>query len=372
MVTTFWVGVAFRGSDEQAFQNSQKDVFATASVEFRAESPVTASGMAQGGATLDVSAVQPKEASIAQVSIDPQAVGTVVAPGSVLTAISGRPIFALPISGPYFRDLSLYDSGPDVLALNAALATLGLPADPSDNEFGWSTAEAVAGLYEAHGFEAKRATPTPDTSSPGTTVVSQLPKGSLLPFSEVAALITSDMVVASAVPRLQVVQNGDIVIKLSSPVTSAIARVNALDVRQITVGQDVTVRLPGTGKTIAGSVLKISDFRDTPTDVPPAATDATARLSASPSGYDVVVSLGDAAQPMQDGEAVTLEFNPTDEKFLAVPATSIQQDGTQSYVLRISGAASTRVSVKVRRMSDGWALLDGSTKLAVGETVRVG
>ena len=47
----------------------------------------------------------------------PKTVGSVVAPGELVAAVSGRPLLMLPSSVPLYRDIELGDSGPDVAAL---------------------------------------------------------------------------------------------------------------------------------------------------------------------------------------------------------------------------------------------------------------
>lgn len=359
MIATFIAGLAVRGSDETAYENSLRNVYATAKVEKRTEAPVLSQGTAVGGASVQILATVPDGSIVAQVSVDPLPVGSVVQQGAVVTAVSGRPVFALPISGPFFRDLVLYDVGSDVTGLNRALASLGYDVDAGSDEYGWDTAAAVDELYSNSGFVALRPPPTVDPSNPSAPAA-QLPRGGSLPFAEVAVLASPNMIVTSAEPRLAVVEEGAVVAKLSSSVTSAITRVNALDVQQLTEGQSATVQLPGAAESLKGSISSISDFLEGAQD------------GSSIPGYDVVVSIQDGAVALIDGQVVSIEFEGAPDEFLAIPATALQQDGSKTFVWRASKDSFEAVQIAVRRVSDGWALLASPTDLVLGDTVRIG
>lgn len=360
MVGTFLLGLTFRGGDEAAFENSLRQIYSKAAVELKVEAPVTVQATAVGGTSVQVLAAVPEGSSIAQVSADPLPPGTAVAPGVVVTAISGRPVFALPISAPYYRDLRLYDEGADVLALNAALVALGLDVDGSSDEYGWDTAAAIAQLYSSNGFVALRPEPEADPSNPAAPPA-QLPIGGSLPFAEVVALGPASMVVTSTEPKLAIVEEGAVVARLSSSVTSIETRVNALDVQQLVAGQRAKIRIPGSNDELDGTLSTISEFRKAPED------------GSAIAGYDVVVAIeGGQSLALVDGDAVSLEFEGSAAESIAVPATALQQEGTETFVWIERGETFEQAPVTVQRISDGWALLVESPDFEVGDTVRIG
>lgn len=80
--------------------------------------------------------------------------GTTVSEGNVIATISERPVIALSSSTPFFRALSVGDTGADVAGLQSALRRLGytIPWDP-DGTYGPFTAEAVYALYRDRHYQ---------------------------------------------------------------------------------------------------------------------------------------------------------------------------------------------------------------------------
>jgi len=80
-------------------------------------------------------------------------VGSTLEAGSVALEIAGRPVIVLPGDLPTFRTLRMGVSGPDVLQLKEALASLGISVGNRESDvFDAATAAAVAALYERVGF----------------------------------------------------------------------------------------------------------------------------------------------------------------------------------------------------------------------------
>ncbi len=79
-------------------------------------------------------------------------VGQLIQPGELLVTVEGRPRIALEGEFPFYRDLARRDEGPDVAQLEANLVALGL-LDEADDAFGRDTQRALAGLYDAVGYE---------------------------------------------------------------------------------------------------------------------------------------------------------------------------------------------------------------------------
>ncbi len=103
------------------------------------------------------------------VTARPPRAGSVVAGGSVLAQVAGRPIFGMPGVTPMYRDLTIGDQGPDVAQLREGLAALGFPAGDSPGVFGRSTMAAVRAFYRNSGY----APPASTSGKGGTLVVPQ-------------------------------------------------------------------------------------------------------------------------------------------------------------------------------------------------------
>lgn len=81
------------------------------------------------------------------------AVGAELKPLSIVAEISGRPVFVLPGDLPSYRTLRIGVSGPDVLQLKQALASVGIAAgDVANNVFDQALADGIATLYAQVGY----------------------------------------------------------------------------------------------------------------------------------------------------------------------------------------------------------------------------
>ncbi|WP_234417505.1 hypothetical protein [Miniimonas sp. S16] len=80
-------------------------------------------------------------------------VGAEVAAGRVLLEIAGRPVVVLPGDLPVYRTLRSGVSGPDVVQLQGALASLGIDGG-SSGTYDAATADAVAQLFTQAGYPA--------------------------------------------------------------------------------------------------------------------------------------------------------------------------------------------------------------------------
>lgn len=85
-------------------------------------------------------------------------VGAEVAAASVFLEIAGRPVIALPGELPAYRSLRVGVSGPDVLQLKQALASLGIdPGSVESDLYDARTAAAVDQLYVMAGYPSPTA-----------------------------------------------------------------------------------------------------------------------------------------------------------------------------------------------------------------------
>jgi phosphatidylserine decarboxylase len=87
-------------------------------------------------------------------------VGATLEAGSVALEVAGRPLLVLPGDLPVYRTLHAGLSGPDVLELKAALASLGFDVgDAASDLFDAATAAAIDSLYRSAGYSSPALTP---------------------------------------------------------------------------------------------------------------------------------------------------------------------------------------------------------------------
>lgn len=121
--------------------------------------------------------------------------------GEVILEINGRPLIAVESPFPFYRDMGVGDSGPDITQLQEALKEAGLLNDV-DGKFGRATAGAVKKLYTSLGHDAAirpvdaSVNPPPSGSDP--------PAGSdsaaYVPISEFVGLPTLPMRLLTNLP----------------------------------------------------------------------------------------------------------------------------------------------------------------------------
>jgi hypothetical protein len=87
-------------------------------------------------------------------------VGDEVADGDRIVEVSGRPVFVVQSDTQIYRDMRPGMSGPDVVALQAALARKGCALDTDNGVYGQATKVCVEQMYHDAGYEP---TPTSET-----------------------------------------------------------------------------------------------------------------------------------------------------------------------------------------------------------------
>ncbi|WP_344103478.1 peptidoglycan-binding domain-containing protein [Myceligenerans crystallogenes] len=152
VVASFALGTQVRSPWEEAVANSQREPLVTVPVERRAlAADVTESeGRYSAGSELSVPA--PVTDVPAVVTRQAFAPGDEVRSGDLLAEVSGRPVIGLTTPFRLYRDIRPGDQGPDVAALQEALADLGLFTGPPDSVYGTATATAVRTLYGTLGY----------------------------------------------------------------------------------------------------------------------------------------------------------------------------------------------------------------------------
>jgi hypothetical protein len=286
----------------------------------------------------------PPTAADAVVTATPLAVGSAVAPGSVLIVVADRPLIVLPGGIPLIRDLERGATGDDVARLQDGLRGAGLPVTDKPGVFGRTTQTALTALYAAAGFSA--------------------PRGA---GGGVAAL-RSELVFApdGATGRITAIggQLGGVVknplVTLTTRPTVVTAEISPADAKLLTVGNPVTIAGSGV-VTGEGTIVSIS--------APAKGADGGFRCT-------VVVQPSEELSPASVDTQVQVAA-PTgseEEPGLLVPLSGVYSaaDGS-TYVLTAATTKPQRVAVEVIATGDGLAMVvarDGS--LAEGDDVIVG
>lgn len=138
---------------------------------------------------------------------------SVVEEGTLLVAVSDRPVFALWGALPAFRSIEPGMEGPDVAQLQAALRRLGYSPD-STGRFGEDTKLAVAQFYQAAGFD-----PVPSATTSQDVLTARL---DLLNASETLAAAEDALEIASTSDRPAALAERDIALAVRDAATAAL------------------------------------------------------------------------------------------------------------------------------------------------------
>lgn len=109
------------------------------------------------------------------VTLSPLEKGDSVAAGEVALEINTKPVFLMPGSFPFFRDLTPGDSGRDVTQLQKGLRSAGFTVTV-DGQFGPSTASALRALYRRADYSVPTTT-VGDSGESGQATPSDSPAG---------------------------------------------------------------------------------------------------------------------------------------------------------------------------------------------------
>lgn len=331
IAAAFVVGVNAGGEQQRVLSQDPESIIVTAVVESRAiGSTEIAVGEVSPGAS---TTVPPPVAGRAVVTAVASLVGTRLQGPSYLASANNRPLFALPLQIPLFRDLSEGDSGADVTSLRAAL---GLnPAGTVD----WAVKHAVANLYR----EVEACAPA---DCMGATALAaefaQVPAG---------ALITNIASVGTTISD----ENPFVSASLSGPVVTAVTPMSASDL--VEVGDVVT--LVAGRASASGAIAAIGEFTDG---------------AEAPAGYPTTIGFAPDTDMtlFPSGTAVTIRLAEAPGEHIVVPTSAVRSDDEGTYVVVVSGKhAENRVGVQVVVQDGGFVGLRASD-LKPGDRVRLG
>lgn len=283
------------------------------------------------------------------VTVARSSVGDVLAYGSVLAEVSGRPVIGVPHTTPLFRDFAVGISGEDVRAVQQLLSDLGYWVDV-DGVLDADAMEAFRYWYAQLGYEL--------LPGPGKT--------SVLPWSELLTLPAGQLTVTAAA-GVGVALDEDhplLAVRRGNPLVELIVD----EVTAETFRADSSVYLLADGQSYPSEVLAIGDI-ETNKD-----TGAVGRKM-------TVVCPPELAERVSAGSAVTVASARPKDPAAAVPLIALNEDGKGQFV-RVPGEAtgssedeaapSLRVDVEVLAVSGGWAAIAENPQLPAGTKIRVG
>jgi peptidoglycan hydrolase-like protein with peptidoglycan-binding domain len=404
MAAAFVAGSLVRSPWDAATRNAATSPVVTAAVttrSFPAQIPEL-TGTVSSGTTVDVAVPAAASARAVVTKVDAKA-GTHLKPGDALVEVSGRPVIALALPFTLYRDLTPGMSGPDVQALQHALATIGVYHGTPDGTYGAGTSAAVRALYQRAGLtppassadaqaalaDAKRAQ-SDDTSddttagdSTGDDTRSDTTSSDLaattraadtpLPYAEIVD-VPSDGAQVVSVKKVGTLLDGAVA-TLRTGTPTAKARVDVGQAKAFTQGAAVTVADVGdTDHPVTATVTTVSGFKKSEADD-----------SDSVPGYDVTIKLPAAkgGSALDDGDKVVIRSAGSKAKAakgLTVPVVALRQDHDGTYVLVEPAGASDagsadgtprHVTVTVGSELDGYAMVTGDG-LADGQAVAIG
>lgn len=201
LAVTFTLGSFVRSPWQHAIENSTAVPVVTAVVEERQLSVDAA--VVVGTVSLGSTALVPPPgaADVEVVTGARKGQGETLRPGEALLDVSGRPLVALALPFRLYRDLTPGmpgAPGPDVAAVQQALADLGLYGGVIDGRYGQATVEAVAQLYA-------KASLTPP--GPAAEAVSAAEAADDASADALAALTASQQEVTAAAAALDTARN---------------------------------------------------------------------------------------------------------------------------------------------------------------------
>lgn len=346
-------------------------------------SPVVApldQGYLQGPVSLTVAAQWERTASVTWPDAASAVVTSVEIPagqqlpaGGVLARADGLPIFVLPGSFPFYRDLDGGESGDDVTQLQNGLESAGyLLGKDRRGMFGAGTKIALSKMYKSAGYtapdndgalhqqiaaldaELAGATPRPEAATEKAALIARLG----------ARALSSQLVTTSELPA---------VVQTVAPVGGQLSGGAVL--ATLGAGQQVlsaSVPTEAIKAVVVGATGTFTDAAGAPGTV----TVSTIGPGASPTESTVTMT---ATGGVQAGANYVVQIeNPAAEsgKNILAPLSAIVTRGNRSYVYRKDGAVFVQSEVKVigsvggvaaiETVGDAASLTPGATEVRLG------
>jgi len=286
------------------------------------------------------------------VTAKPTPVGSVVADGSLLAQVAGRPVFAMRGVTPMYRDLTIGDQGPDVAQLQDGLAALGFQTGDSPGEFGRSTIAAVRAFYRSMGY----APPEGPTAKAGTLI---LPQAEIVFIPRLPAVVgSSSLALGQPVPNPA--------LTLASGQLEAVVPLSAAQASLVGPGRPAVLYISGYGGAVRRVAATVTAVR---------AVGRASGISGS-SGPEAVLAPHTSLRWSAVGHnvAASIVIAATKGPVLAVPVAALYTtaDG-QAMVTVIARGTQIRVPVHVGAETGGYVPVEPLRgRLAAGDLVLVG
>ncbi|MFC6154962.1 HlyD family efflux transporter periplasmic adaptor subunit [Nocardioides yefusunii] len=313
--------------------------------------------------------------------------GDRVRSGQMLLEVSGRPVFVLEGKVPMFREIRRGDQGRDVRQLQQALAALGHRNTDAVGVFGPSTQAAVTRWYAAAGHtpvgslevaaaagdapvaDAGRTPARDGDGEEGDASAEVVRDPAVVLREQMAAAVTVPMAEVVFVPRLPSrvsavrVKVGSTLsgsaLTLSDTAPVVVAQLNPADAALVEVGQRADLTDPGTGKNVAGTVVRVgAAVRDASGGLSvPVRIEPDDRLAFGLAGTEFQVSVVKSA-----GAAAAL----------AVPLSALTTSANGETSVSVLSQDGSQRRVKVRAGVVGGGFVEVAGDLAAGQRVVVG
>ena len=268
-----------------------------------------------------------------------------------LAGINGQAVYGIPSSYPLYRDLAEGDQGPDVTALQKALAAAGYDPGEADGEFGDGTADALADWQANHSLDETGA----------LTLVS---------FVSYKPGAVVDEVAVAVGDRVQAGAKLATLAPTSSLVASA--EVSQLDVAQLKVGQQVTLTFDALdGAETSGTVDEIADTPASSTAEAGTSTvvqyPVTVRIGKLPSGARTGMT-GQASVVTASRRNVVVVPSSAVGGTSANPSVQVVEDGTTVSRPVVVGLVTTQGSEILTGLKAGEQVVTGVAATGTGAT----
>ncbi|HXS66518.1 MAG TPA: peptidoglycan-binding domain-containing protein [Streptosporangiaceae bacterium] len=334
----------------------------TGTVELRVlRDPIMLPGLIRPGHTVTVRASAPY--SKITVTKMRARLGGRVRPGHVLAELDGRPVVLLAGTLAPYRDLHEGDTGPDVVQLQKALASLGYGDYDPAGFFGWYTSQDLVLLYQRLGYSAPMyRPPVKKPRQPG--VPAPLPTA-YLPMSEVSYIPSSSALVILASARAgTVLAHGHALLKLATGNPYVTGIMPARQVHQARIGLRAQIAAALPRLAASGVIAKI-------TQVP-----AYAGHGPGHPWFQVVVTAKRPIPVRMVGTKVrlTLWVPVSEGPVLTVPLAGVfsGQQGRPPYVVRIAADGQRQeVAVHTGLAADGLVAVSAVRPGSLSPATRV-
>lgn len=290
-------------------------------------------------------------------------VGAQLTNGQVVLEVNGAPVFAFTGVFPFYRDLAVGDSGPDVTQLQAALSQAGLDVTV-DGTFGSGTERAVADLYARAGYEmplrgneiAQAQPPGDSSTSNESAVVARthyLPMSAAMVFRELPAKV-------AGAPPAGTAAGGETVVSVESGTTIARGAISEAATATFTPGMEGTAELEGATVPVRVDSIVQSDEQGGEATI-------------------VVVAHSEATFPPEwvgKNVLLTLVRSQSSDNALIVPTRAIATDGGHGGTVLVQEADGSFRAVRVTEVAAlrGLSVVEPTEGhvLNEGDSVRVG